>query len=108
VANTGHWVGFIVVIVAFLVFIAIAAGFGYWASAIAKKKGLSAGGFFALGFFFGAIGVIVAAVVGPASPPAPAGMRSVACPRCNARQNVAFGASGFECWQCRTSVPVPN
>jgi glycerol uptake facilitator-like aquaporin len=47
------------------VLVLIAVGFGCLASSIAKKKDRSAGGFFSLGFFFGVIGVIVAAAVAP-------------------------------------------
>lgn len=75
---------------------------GFVASMIAKKKNRSAGGFFALGFFLGIIGIIVAAVVAPGETPPPVGMRAVKCSRCNARQNVAVRDRTFECWQCKT------
>jgi tRNA(Ile2) C34 agmatinyltransferase TiaS len=35
-------------------------------------------------------------------------MTPVACPRCNARQNIALGARGFECWQCKTRISEPG
>jgi hypothetical protein len=111
-STTAFAAGFIMrglpgLVVVSVIVIAIPVLFGWWASAIAKKKGHSVGGYFALGFFLGVIGVIIAAVVSPAVPAAPPGMRSVACPRCNARQNVYPGAGQFECWQCRTTSPLP-
>ena len=94
-----HWLVVLLVVVPLVC--------GWISSNIAKKKDRSAGGFFALGFFFGVIGIIVAAVVSPGQPGPPPGMRGVACPRCNARQNVAPDASHFECWQCKTTAAVP-
>lgn len=38
--------------------------------------------------------------------PPPKGMLAVNCVRCNARQNIPIGASKFECWQCKTTIPV--
>lgn len=84
------------------VFVVIPLACGFWASAIARKKNRSAGGFFALGFFLGVIGLIVAAVALPGQPGPPAGMRAVVCPRCNARQNADPRQPTFECWQCKT------
>jgi hypothetical protein len=89
-----------------LVFLLIPLGCGYWASAIARKKDRSAGGFFALGFFLGVIGLIIAAVVSPGQPGPPAGMHAVVCPRCNARQNADPRQPSFECWQCKTVSSV--
>ncbi len=60
------------IILIVLVGIAIEVGLGFWASSIAKKKDLSPGGFFALGFFLGVIGVIIAALVPPGQPGPPA------------------------------------
>lgn len=79
---------------------------GWISSSIAKKKGRSAGAFFALGFFLGIIGIVVAAVVSPGQPPPPPGMTAVSCPRCNARQNIKPGEPEFECWQCKTTIRV--
>jgi len=53
-----------------LIALLVALGFGYTAASIAESKGHSFGLFFLLGFFFPLIGVIVAAVVSPASPEA--------------------------------------
>lgn len=61
---------------------------------------------FCWGFFLGVIGIIVVAVLPPGIPPAPAGMGSVKCVRCNARQNVSSGATSYECWQCHTTHGV--
>jgi len=91
---------------ALLVVIGIPVGLGFWASSIAKKKDRSAGGFFALGFFFLVIGVIIAAVVSPGQPGPPPGMRGIVCRRCNARQNVDPQQSTFECWQCKSVSPI--
>jgi hypothetical protein len=50
-----------------LIALLVALGFGYTAGSIAESKGHSFGLFFVLGFFFPLIGVIVAAVIGPAA-----------------------------------------
>jgi hypothetical protein len=92
----------------FLILMAIPCLFGWWASSIAKEKGLSVWGFFALGFFLSVIGVIIASVIPPTVRAAPPGMLSVACPRCNARQNVQPGSGEFECWRCKTRSPAPD
>lgn len=81
---------------------------GAISSAIAGNKNRSVGGFFAAGFFLGIIGIIIAAVVSPGRPPAPAGMAAVVCPRCNARQNVPMRSADFQCWQCHQYAPVPS
>jgi hypothetical protein len=97
VGSVSPWHGVIL-----LFWIAIPVICGFFSAAIAKKKNRSAGGFFALGFFLGIIGIIVAAVVSPGEPPPPLGMRAVRCSRCNARQNVDVRDRTFECWQCKT------
>jgi hypothetical protein len=59
------------------------------------------------GALLGVIGVIVVALL-PAGPPrAPAGANALACPRCNAPQNVPKGVPTFECWQCKQLVGNP-
>lgn len=97
----------VLLLVLIVVLIAIPFGLGFWASSLAKKKDRSPGGFFALGFFLGVVGVIIAAVVAPGQPGPPPGMRAVVCPRCNARQNVEARQPNFECWQCKSVIPVP-
>ncbi|MGW5317848.1 hypothetical protein [Nocardia thailandica] len=77
---------------------------GIIAGLIALKKNRSQAPFFLLGFFFGPLGVLATALVGPGAPPAPSGMRAVTCPRCNARQNIDQRAADYECWQCKTTV----
>jgi hypothetical protein len=79
---------------------------GWISSSIAKKKNRGAGGFFALGFFLGIIGIIIAAVVSPGQPGPPPGLTAVSCPRCNARQNIKPGDAEFECWRCKTKIRV--
>ena len=92
---------------AVILFVLLPVLMGYIASRIAKKKDRSVGGFFALGFFLGIIGIIIAAVVSPGTPGPPPGMRAVVCPRCNTRQNVDPSAAQFECWQCKTMSKLP-
>lgn len=41
-----------------------------------------------------------------AAPVAPAGLRAVRCPRCNAEQNVPVNAGSAECWQCHLDMPL--
>lgn len=79
---------------------------GVISALIASKRHRSSGGFFILGFALPVIGIIVSLLVPPGNAPVPDGMRPVVCPRCNARQNVDADQSTFECWQCRTQVPV--
>jgi hypothetical protein len=62
----------------------------------------SAGGFFALGFFFPVIGLLIAALISPGQSGPPPGMRAIVCPRCNARQNVDPQEPSYECWQSKT------
>jgi hypothetical protein len=85
-----------------VLFLAIPTAFGFWASSMAKKKDRTAGGFFALGFFFPVIGLLIAALISPGQPGPPPGMRAIACPRCNARQNIDPQKLSYECWQCKT------
>jgi hypothetical protein len=73
---------------------------------ISDRKNLGAGSGFALGGLLGILGVIIVACQKPGLPPAPAGMRSVKCTRCNAVQNVHPSQTQFECWQCKTVIPL--
>jgi len=91
---------FIVLLLVMLIPVA----FGWLCASMAKKKDRSVGGFFALGFFLGIIGVIIAAVISPGTPSPPPGLRAVTCPRCNARQNLNPGEPSYECCQCKTGV----
>jgi hypothetical protein len=61
---------------------------------------------FCCGFFLGIIGIIVVALLPPGIPPAPAGMYSLTCGRCNTRQNIQQKATTYECWQCHTTHQV--
>jgi hypothetical protein len=79
----------------FAVFILILCGL--LAGVIAQRKQHSFGAFFVLGFLLGVFGILWAILMRPG---APAGMRSVTCRRCNARQNVPLPESDFHCWQC--------
>ena len=58
------------------------------------------------GWALGILGVIIIICQKPGLPPAPAGMRPVKCTRCNAVQNVPLGQIQFECWQCKTVIPL--
>lgn len=91
------------VVIGWLIFLGI---FGVASAAIASKKNRSTAGFFLLGFMFPIIGLIVALIIGPGHPPAPAGLRAVTCPRCNASQNVDPKQGSYECWQCKTHQPA--
>jgi hypothetical protein len=95
-------VSILVMIIVVAILIGFPVGCGFWAKTIAEKKHLNPGGYFALGFFLGLLGVIIASVASPGPPGPPSGLHSVICPRCNAVQNVMPGAAQFECWQCRT------
>lgn len=72
-----------------------------------KNTGASTG--FLIGLVLGPIGLLIVALWKPGLPAAPAGMRSVKCPRCNAVQNMPTFDTTFECWQCHLDVssPVP-
>ncbi|MBC7303436.1 MAG: hypothetical protein H5T78_21115 [Nocardia sp.] len=74
---------------------------------IASNKDRSVGGFFAVGFLFGPLGVLATVLVGRGEPRAPQGTRAVTCPRCNARQNVAKDQADYECWQCKLVSLTP-
>ena len=62
---------------------------------------------FLAGAVLGIIGIVIVAVAPRGKPPAPAGMRSVQCLRCNAVQNIPVSGTGFTCWQCGMSNTVP-
>lgn len=79
---------------------------GAISAAVGIGKNRSGLGSFCWGFFLGIIGIIIVAVLPQGIPPAPAGMRSLTCVRCNARQNVPLAASSFPCWQCHTTNGV--
>ena len=85
-----------------VVLIGLIVGFvcGGVSSAIAEQKSLSRGAYFLVGFFFGVIGIVVAAVVPNGQPGPPAGMIGTRCPRCNAQQNVSRNTTSVKCWQC--------
>lgn len=61
-----------------------------------KNRGWAEG--LVLGGLLGIIGVIIALCLRSG---APSGMQAVACPRCNAQQNIPVNAPSFECWQCK-------
>ena len=84
-----------------VVYVIIGIVCGVITAQIASKRNRSVGGFFLLGLILGIIGIIVAVLVPSGEPPAPAGMRAVTCPRCNARRNVDATESHHECWQCK-------
>jgi hypothetical protein len=59
---------------------------------ISDRKNLGAGSGFALGALLGIFGLIIVACQKPDLPPAPVGMRSVKCTRCNAVQKHPSGS----------------
>jgi hypothetical protein len=63
-------------------------------------------GAFFLGAILGIIGIIIVIAEKPGLPKAPGGMRAVKCTRCNAVQNIHPGQAQFECWQCKTVIPL--
>jgi hypothetical protein len=71
------------------------------AGAIANSKNRNALGWAFITGLLPVIGLIIVAVLPALPPPAPIGMRSVQCPRCNAVQNVPLASQTFECWQCK-------
>jgi ribosomal protein S27E len=75
---------------------------------ITSSKNRGAGTGIVLGLLLGIIGVIIAACLSSQSPPAPAGMIAVKCPRCNAVQNVPYRQPHYECWQCHISNDTPG
>lgn len=79
---------------------------GLISAAIAGRKNRNTGGFFALGFFLGLIGIVAAAIASPGSPATPPGLTAVICPRCNARQNVPTSEETYRCWQCALDGPL--
>jgi ribosomal protein S27AE len=91
-------------------------GWGFWifvwlicgviAAVISDRKNNGAGSGFALGALLGIIGVIIVACQKASLPPAPAGMRALKCPRCNAVQNIPIAATSLDCWQCHLTAPV--
>jgi hypothetical protein len=73
---------------------------GVIAAVIGSAKNRSTVGWFLLGALF-APSVLIVAVLPKLPPKPPQGMRSVQCPRCNAVQNIPYGQTTFECWQCK-------
>jgi ribosomal protein S27E len=92
----------VLVIGGFLVYSVIC---GAASAAIANSKNRNAAGYFVLGAFFGAFGILAAAVTSSEPPKPPSGMLAVNCPRCGTRQNVSRADATFECWRCKLSSP---
>jgi hypothetical protein len=85
-----------------LIIIAWCLVFGTITFAIAQKKNLTGlAWWFVIGAVGGIIGVILVIVEIALQPKAPAGMRAVKCPRCNAVQNIPETQPEYECWQCK-------
>lgn len=102
------WHGVIVgdgVIVGWLIAFAVC---GLIAGFIGSSKNRSGFGSFLLGFLLGVIGIIIVAVLPSGTPPAPIGMLTARCQRCNAVQNVPAADPTFECWQCKQANTVPD
>jgi len=58
------------------------------------------------GLLLGPLGILIVALVPRGKPPAPLGMRSVTCQRCNAEQNVPNNDTSYVCWQCKATNAV--
>ena len=71
------------------------------AGAIANAKNRSVLGWAFITGLLPVVGLVIVAVLPALPPPAPSGMRSVRCPRCNALQNIPGSDATFECWQCK-------
>jgi uncharacterized membrane protein YeaQ/YmgE (transglycosylase-associated protein family) len=84
-----------------LLIVAIWVACGFAAASITKGKNRGSALGWILGLVLGVVGIIIALVLPGQAPAAPAGMRTVQCPRCNAAQNVPIGAMNCECWQCK-------
>lgn len=54
----------------------------------------------------GPLGILIIALLPRGKPPAPLGMRSVTCQRCNAEQNVPNKDTSYACWQCQATNTV--
>lgn len=78
---------------------------GTIAAVIGHSKGLDVGKSFLMGMN-GVKGVMKVRNLPAQLPPAPAGMRAVKCPRCNAVQNMPQADETFRCWQCSTATRV--
>ena len=81
----------------------ICAGLGM---VIANAKNRSPWEGFFLSFLCGIFGVIITALLPKQLPKAPRGLTAVACPRCNAAQNVP-NPDHYECWQCHLVAAPP-
>lgn len=84
-------------------FVGIPTLFGVLTMNIARKKGRSPGGWFALGFFFTVIGLLIAALINPVGPAATeAAIRAGArkCPYCAE----AIQPSAIKCKHCGSEV----
>ncbi|MDJ0419708.1 hypothetical protein [Rhodococcus opacus] len=73
---------------------------------LADKKNLQTWAGLLLGFLLGPIGVLIIAVTRSNPDPAPKGMKSVVCPTCNARQNIAKDSWSYDCWQCKQRIDL--
>ena len=107
------WDPFAKLIAAVIVFCLLC---GIVAAVIGHLKNLSVAPSFALGAFLGPYGVAKEAGARETGlPKAPAGMRSVKCPCCNAVQNIGETQADYECSQCKTvnavtvnsAIPLP-
>ena len=76
------------------------------AAVISQRKNTGASNGFLVGLVLGVIGLVMVLLWKPGLPAAPAGLRSVKCPRCNAVQNVDAAEPTYECWQCHLSTTV--
>jgi hypothetical protein len=71
------------------------------AGVIASSKNRNAFGWAFITGLLPVVGLIIVAVLPALPPPAPVGMLSVRCPRCNTVHNIPAVDTTFECWQCK-------
>ena len=99
------WDPFAKLIAAVIVFCLLC---GIVAAVIGHLKNLSVAQSFALGAFLGPYGVVSVVREKRGLPKAPAGMRSVKCPCCNAVKNIGETQADYECSQCKTVNAVQD
>ena len=100
-----RWTVLDTLLVAVIVFCLIC---GVMAAVIGHRKNLSVSQSFGIGALLGPQGVASVLRDKPGLPKAPAGMRAIRCPRCNAVQTIGETQADYECSQCKTVNAVQD